>query len=194
MIAQLRPRRDQNAQRVFQSSVLSDWFKFQNFIFLKISRFGGIEYFGFGLWKDAMIFLFMHRTFWWVGRCNAHFNPRSSVRVPLCTTAWLWARLTWNAPKSLLIEWWLIDFMYKSLVSLRYLSFKWLNILVGDFGWMQRSLHLSIEIFGELARCNARFNPGICIGVPSALTHRRGPWWCWKSVNTLLISYTSLAH
>jgi hypothetical protein len=43
-----------------------------------------------------------------------------------------------------------------------------LNILVGDFGWMQRSLHLSIEIFGGLARSNARFDPRIYIRVPLA--------------------------
>jgi hypothetical protein len=35
---------------------------------------------------------------------------------------------------------------------------------------MQRFFDLSIEFFGRLDRCNASFNPGICIGMPLALT------------------------
>jgi hypothetical protein len=72
-------------------------------------------------------------------------------------------------------EWWLIDVIYKSLVSFRYPGVDWLNILIPEFGWLQRFFHLSIKVFGGLARCNAHFIPGICIEVPSALTHRWGP-------------------
>jgi hypothetical protein len=75
-------------------------------------------------------------------------------------------------------EWLLIDVIYKGLVSFRYLGLERLNILVLDFGWLHRFFHLSIKIFGGLARCNAHFIPGICIEVPSALMHRRGPQQC----------------
>jgi hypothetical protein len=70
------------------------------------------------------------------------------------------------------------DFTFKNLVSLGYLGLELLNILILDFEWMQCYFYLSIEMFGGLARCNARFNHGICIGVPLALTHRRGPRRC----------------
>jgi hypothetical protein len=43
---------------------------------------------------------------------------------------------------------------------------------------LQGFFHLSIKIFGGLARCNARFNPGIYNAVPSALTHMQGPQRC----------------
>jgi hypothetical protein len=53
------------------------------------SGYLGIEYFGFELWMDAMIFHLCIELFGGLARCNAHFNPGSSVQVPLCTTAWL---------------------------------------------------------------------------------------------------------
>jgi hypothetical protein len=77
--------------------------------------------------------------------------------------------------ESFIFEWRVIDFIYKNLVSSKYLDLEWLNILIPHFAWMQRSFHLSIEIFGGLARNNAHFNPRICIGIPSILTHRQGP-------------------
>jgi hypothetical protein len=49
-----------------------------------ISRFGDIKYFGFGLWMDAMIFSFVHRTFWWVGKVQCAFQSRK-----LCPSAFM---------------------------------------------------------------------------------------------------------
>jgi hypothetical protein len=72
MTAILRPCQNWNAQRVFRSWVLNDWFHFQKSSFLMISRFGGIEYL-------VLDFKWLQWYFGELARYNRHFNPRKSL-------------------------------------------------------------------------------------------------------------------
>jgi hypothetical protein len=126
--------------------------------------------------------------------CYTHFNPGSSIKVPLAPTAWPRPRGTWNAPR--IFQFWVsIDWFHLWISSFLKISRFGVIKCFSSRLWMDVTFfHLNIDICGGLARCNAHFNPGICIGMPSAPMHRQGPRQCWKSVNTLWIFYTSLVH
>jgi hypothetical protein len=59
-------------------------FTFKNLVSSGYLGLEVFEYFGFGLWMDAMTFLFVHITFWWVIKMQCAFQSRE-----LCPSAFM---------------------------------------------------------------------------------------------------------
>jgi hypothetical protein len=90
-------------------------------------------------------------------------------------------------------EWWLIDFIYKSLVPSRYLGLEWLNILVwvldgcnGIFIWAHKSLvgwhgAIRISIPGALSKCRWHQRHGL--GLEELGMHRESFNFEWVLID-----------
>jgi hypothetical protein len=104
-----------------------------------------------------------------------HYDTKSEPPNHAFTSLCLWAYQTWNAQRVFWF-WVVINWFHLQKSSFFQISRFGVTKYFSSRLWMVAKIfHLSIKIFGGLARCNAHFIPWICIEVLVTLIHRRGP-------------------